>query len=111
LPQGQQTVSVGFFLTIGCLQTGQYFCHILNCLNHESMCHSSHRGGQVQFCDHRAKFFVFLQRYENGKRASVSGDRSRKPVKVRGVPVGHLSLDVRIGGKFQNSFDRQIRKT
>jgi len=56
------------------------------------------------------EFFAFLQRYKNGKRVPVSGDRSRKAVKVRGVPGGHLSLDVRVSGEFQNPFDRQIRK-
>jgi len=29
LPQGQGTVSVGFFFSMGFRQTGQFFCHIV----------------------------------------------------------------------------------
>lgn len=83
---------MGFFFSIGCLHTGQFFRHI------PQICHSinapSGNGcGQFQLRNHGEEPFSLFEGHKQRERSSLGQDRSRKTVKGRGILGGHASFD------------------
>jgi hypothetical protein len=74
LPQGQGTVSVGYFFAIGCRQTGQFLRHMLDQpLPQLTRCNA---GGHVILTDHSIEFFKLLQCCEKRERFPIGCYRS-----------------------------------
>ena len=96
-------MSVGFFFSIGCLHTGQFFRHI------PQICHSinapSGNGcGQFQLRNHGEEPFSLFEGHKQRERSSLGQDRSRKTVKGRGILGGHASFDRGVRRELENLF-------
>jgi hypothetical protein len=72
LPPGQGTVSVRCFFAIGCWQTGQFLCHILN--QPFPQLTRGNAAGHVMLSDHCVELFALLKCPENRERLSVRCD-------------------------------------